>query len=536
MELVSPDDKDLCEKSRMEVAKWLRDNWQQCDSRKRPVYLAKIKRERKFDGKHLAKLNERGLKLLARRSLGLKKDEADYESFLQAMQRLQARSGPALRQRSRTLNETQFAQLCQENLQDRSAKGQSKTKVKSKVMVTVHDEKSNQVAVDPLSQSRKPKALSKPSLRPFESDTPAAPRSKHRQKRTELRRTRTRLPKVTPKKYKKSKRSTSTKRSRVATTPEKSHKMKRDPFKKRKSFPDNTNDTHMVMLDRRTSSQRLVGSSNLDLPWSITSPCGSPSARRRRGKHIHAHSGVTEKELLEMYAEGQRRVDEMETETETEDYDSEIETYDYIEAEHLEIDLETPSPLEMGNVQHLQLLYQKSGNDSNRTSISSFMSSQSADVCGEDGATATTTVGEEDKSRSRHTTTVVKSIFAIEDDDEEEDSSHPKSAPKIALSPIVSGMGRFHSDEIPRHRILELAMFSMTDESSDDQSESSTVRGVQQMTQRIIETCSNRPMSAKSGSGSGTKSPLLTASTTPLAESAIEDLDEFVNCCSDEDD
>jgi len=553
----------VSEWSKMAVAEWLRANWQQCDSRKRPVYLAKIKRERKFDGKHLAKLDARQLKVLARRSLGLKKGEADYESFLHTMHRLLTLRRPNdTRQRSRTFDQHSFAMLSndeklQRKLKDRRNKEQRQQQ-SGKVRVTVHDEKSNRVthssnkaAKDAKTHKAKQKTRNqshshsvlprkvksvksrpktqKPSLRAIESDTPNAPKSKHQ---------RTRI----AQKYKKSstsKRSVSSKRADRET-------VKREQFRKRKSYPETSRSERLVILKQRSraTSPRGMTTDFLDspaLPFSSTSPCGSPSEktrnRRRRlptkGKHMAAHSGLTSDELMQLYEKGQ---DETEPDTESE---MEIETYAMADGYGLEMD-ETPSPLEMGH--HLHLLYAHSGNHeerdtaSNRTSISSYISSQSAEF--------------DDREKDR--TMVVPSILAIEDGDEECEmdggvGGEKRCAPKIALSPIVSsGLGPYGADEMPRFdggvgvgvMNLTLMMYSMTDESSDDQSDSSTVRGVTKMTRRIIENCSNRPMSSKSAkdrSGSGSRSPQLTPSSTPLVnEEAMEELDEFINCMSDD--
>ena len=77
----------------MEVAEWLQLNWYTNNTANNKTklmkYINKIKREKKFDGKNLYKLNERDIKILAKRQLSLKKGQNDYKIFINRINELQ---------------------------------------------------------------------------------------------------------------------------------------------------------------------------------------------------------------------------------------------------------------------------------------------------------------------------------------------------------------------------------------------------------------------------------------------------------------
>eukprot|EP01084_Bolivina_argentea_P100414 180308_1 len=79
--------------SKIEIADFVEEEWNRNrnmnqNTAKVLSYVHKIKRERKFDGKHLSKLNDHNLNILAQRCLGLKKGGSDYKLFMHCMRQL----------------------------------------------------------------------------------------------------------------------------------------------------------------------------------------------------------------------------------------------------------------------------------------------------------------------------------------------------------------------------------------------------------------------------------------------------------------
>merc|ERR1712087_69217 len=79
----------------MEIAEYLQQEWYSCsdskDKSKVFGYISKIKREKKFDGSNIAKLNDRYLSILAKKYLGLNKGDTDYQMFIAKMHELQCK-------------------------------------------------------------------------------------------------------------------------------------------------------------------------------------------------------------------------------------------------------------------------------------------------------------------------------------------------------------------------------------------------------------------------------------------------------------
>ena len=79
----------------MEIAEWLQMNWYTTNSKQNKTklltYINKIKREKKFNGENIYKLNDRGLKVLAQRYLGLRKGDNDYKIFINRIRELQTK-------------------------------------------------------------------------------------------------------------------------------------------------------------------------------------------------------------------------------------------------------------------------------------------------------------------------------------------------------------------------------------------------------------------------------------------------------------
>eukprot|EP01083_Nonionella_stella_P137055 417113_1 len=90
---IRKEDRLLSTWSKIEIADLVEEEWNRNrnmnqNTAKVLSYVHKIKRERKFDGKHLSKLNDRNLNILAQRCLGLKKGGSDYKLFMHCMRQL----------------------------------------------------------------------------------------------------------------------------------------------------------------------------------------------------------------------------------------------------------------------------------------------------------------------------------------------------------------------------------------------------------------------------------------------------------------